>query len=332
MAGTGVSPGGARAAHGVSGPRPRSCSGQRVALFRRCFVVARSSVCRDPSASCVCWQPASPASPTIGRRGQVGGLAFHCKRLHQPPGKTGGALGQAALSPLRMKGEQPLFPKMAFGFVPEPVRTEAALCAGFGATSRLQGLESPAHPTPPHLISLFASSWFQLLVPHGPVQPWVTNPHPAPKSCSLCPGPRLTPVPSPGGLAWSLALLEALEGHADLGSADLSRAEVITKEAHRDGRRGESLSPEGPRAAVHVEGGTCGRMARGRGQMVHSGTLWEERPLCWLFCPEDSWGQGPLSASTLGPGLDAPRGQPARLLSWPADGALCGSSINTCSG
>ena len=46
---------------------------------------------------------------------------------------------------------------------------------GLGATSRLQGLESAAHPTPPLLISLFASSWFQLLLPHGPVQPWVTN-------------------------------------------------------------------------------------------------------------------------------------------------------------
>lgn len=79
----------------------------------------------------------------------MGGLAFHCKRLHLPPGKTGGALGQAALSPLRMKGEQPLFPKMTFSFVPEPVRTEADLSAGFWGHLKAAGtgVTCPPHPT-----------------------------------------------------------------------------------------------------------------------------------------------------------------------------------------
>lgn len=97
VAGTGVSPGGARAAHGVSGPRPRSYSGQRVALFRHCFVVARSSVCRDPSASCVCWQPASPASPTIGKRGQVGGVGISLQKTPPAPWEDGRGSGASSL-------------------------------------------------------------------------------------------------------------------------------------------------------------------------------------------------------------------------------------------
>ena len=112
-----MSAGGARAAHGVSGPRPRSYSGQRVALLRHCFVVAgfgsipREVLCSQGALCFLCVLATCQPGLTHNREegtGAGGGLAFHCKRPHVPPGRTGGALGQAALSPLRMKGEQPV--------------------------------------------------------------------------------------------------------------------------------------------------------------------------------------------------------------------------------
>lgn len=78
-----------------------------------------------------------------------------CQR--PPPTRLPG--GREGLWSLRVKGEQPLFPKMAFNLLPRPVRLGADLCPGFGGHLRLQG-----HPrTPPHLRAVFALFWFQLL-------------------------------------------------------------------------------------------------------------------------------------------------------------------------
>lgn len=230
----------------------------------------RSSVCKDFSASCVGWRPARPASPTIGRRGQVGG-GLPKTPTHLPGGWEG-------LWSLRVKGEQPLFPKMTFNLLPKPVRLGADLCAGFGGRLRLHG-----HPcTPSHLCALFALSWFQLLVPRGPIQA-------APKPSSLCRGLRL--APNPAGRTRSLV---------DRRSA-----------AHPGGPRGwEGRRVLGRlrtlREASRVQSWRglwarrCGERTAGRG-LRHCG------PLCLagghLVGP---WGGERPSASTLGSG-GAPR-------------------------
>lgn len=126
----------------------------------------------------LCWRAPCPPSFTRDWEEGTGGGGLPKTPTRLPGGWEG-------LWSLRVKGEQPLFPKMTFNLLPKPVRLGADLCAGFGGRLRLQG-----HPcTPSHLRALFALSWFQLLVPRGPVQA-------APKLSSLCRGLRLAPNPA----------------------------------------------------------------------------------------------------------------------------------------
>ena len=197
---------------------------------------------------------------------------------------------------------------MACNFAPEPTGTEQ----GSGATSRLPGLGSPTFP-PRFSLCITLVSASSLAQPR-PTQGSQTQCVARPPFCLL-----FRPVRR-GGLApgsWRASPLPGLPrspGHAGVTQLT-SRAEMASGEARRGGRRG------GPQGWGGMESQRPGRTVG-----LLPGAAGREAPFAgWLLRVGTSWNRGHRVPASSGLWLDAPRGQPARLLSCLGNSLMWGS-------
>lgn len=188
----------------------------------------------------LCWLAPCPPSFTRDWEEGTGGGGLPKTPTRLPGGWEG-------LWSLRVKGEQPLFPKMTFNLLPKPVRLGADLCAGFGGRLRLQGHLC----TPSHLRALCV-----VLVP-------------APSPTGSCPGRPQT-----------FQLVQRAEAGPQSCRAHpiSSGPEVCCPPRRPAGTGGE----EGPQSAAHAEGGQQGPELEGPvGTLLWGADSWPGPAALW---------------------------------------------------